>query len=78
MWAQGVARLKDIPKDLMPLVRAAQLSGGFCQERAIASAIGRERARCRQAVEDWRAGLLLGEAFAGPIDLLLARIEGRG
>ena len=70
--------MKDIPEDLMPLVRAAQLSGGFCQGRAIASAIGRERARCRQVVEDWGAGLSLGEAFAGPIDLLLAYIEGRG
>jgi len=66
--------LTDIPDDLMVLVRAAQLSGGFCQERAIASAIGRERARCRQAVEAWQVRLTAGE----DLELLLAEIAASG
>ena len=68
----------DIPEDLMPLVRAAQLSGGFCQERAIASAIGRERARCRQAVEAWQMRLTAGEDLGRSLELLLAEIEASG
>lgn len=76
--AQRVVFLKDIPEDLMVLVRAAQLSGGFCQERAIASAIGQERARCRQAVEAWRTRLMAGDDLGRSIELLLARIEAGG
>ena len=75
---QRVAFLKDIPDDLMVLVRAAQLSGGFCQERAIASAIGRERARCRQAVEEWRTRLTGGDDLWRSFELLLSEIEASG
>ncbi|MBY3038912.1 hypothetical protein [Rhizobium laguerreae] len=40
--------MKEIPEELMALVRAAQLSGGFDMERSIAKAIINER-------EEWQA-----------------------
>ncbi|MGZ2448313.1 hypothetical protein ACVIRO_001067 [Rhizobium ruizarguesonis] len=39
--------MKEIPEELLPLVRAAQLSGGFDMERSIAKAIITER-------EEWQ------------------------
>lgn len=71
-----MAFLKDIPDDLIHSVRAAQLSGGLCQE--IAAAIGRERARCRQAVETWRMGLAACDDLGRSIELLLSEIEAGG
>lgn len=64
--------MKDTPEDLMVLVRAAQ------QEGAIASAIGRERARCRRVVEGWRTRLTDGDDLGRSIELLLAEIETGG
>ncbi|OHV24920.1 hypothetical protein EOS93_25320 [Rhizobium sp. RMa-01] len=43
--------MNEIPEELLPLVRAAQLSAGFDTEKAIAKAILTEREEWQSAVE---------------------------
>ncbi|MBX5020401.1 hypothetical protein [Rhizobium lentis] len=43
--------MNEVPEELLPLVRAAQLSAGFDTEKAIAKAILKERENWQGAIE---------------------------